>query len=185
MSDQVERHIERQRDRALGALENGRVPRGEFGETRRGPAFPAFYDAHQDVAVVSDAYPKAAAVTFHANYAPSLSAVQPASQPAWYIVRGSAAPGQIAVLGSEPGESDYSRRDSERHRRAEGLGRSSGHHRPAGLRPSRLHETYVAGRRPGVAGEVQLGLGPDRACTRALPGQGIAARAFSDGGSLA
>ena len=72
------------------------------------PAFPAFYDAHKDVVVVSDAYPKAAAGTFHANYAPSLSAVQPASQPAWYIVRGPAAPGQIAVLGSEPGESDYS-----------------------------------------------------------------------------
>ena len=72
------------------------------------PAFPAFYDAHKDVVVVSDAYPKAAAGTFHTNYAPSLSAVQPASQPAWYIVRGPAAPGQIAVLGSEPGESDYS-----------------------------------------------------------------------------
>ena len=72
------------------------------------PAFPAFYDAHKDVVVVSDAYPKAAAGTFDANYAPSLSAVQPASQPAWYIVRGPAAPGQIAVLGSEPGESDYS-----------------------------------------------------------------------------
>ena len=62
------------------------------------PAFPAFYDAHRDVVVVTDAYPKAAAATFHANYAPSLSAVQPASQPAWYIVRGPAAPGQIAVL---------------------------------------------------------------------------------------
>jgi hypothetical protein len=72
------------------------------------PAFPAFYDAHKDVVVVTDAYPKAAAGTFHANYAPSLSAVQPASQPAWYIVRGPAAAGQIAVLGSEPGESDYS-----------------------------------------------------------------------------
>ena len=72
------------------------------------PAFPAFYDAHKDVVVVTDAYPKAAAGTFHANYAPSLSAVQPASQPTWYIVRGPAAAGQIAVLGSEPGESDYS-----------------------------------------------------------------------------
>jgi len=72
------------------------------------PAFPAFYDAHKDVIVVSDAYPKAAAGIFHANYAPSLSAVPPASQPAWYIVRGSAAPGQLVVLGSEPGESDYS-----------------------------------------------------------------------------
>ena len=72
------------------------------------PAFPAYYDAHKDVVVVSDAFPKSAAVTFHANYAPSLSAVRPASQPAWYIVRGRAAAGQLAVLGSEPGESDYS-----------------------------------------------------------------------------
>jgi hypothetical protein len=72
------------------------------------PAFPAFYDAHKDVVVVTDAFPKVAAGIFHANYAPSLSAVQPASQPLWYIVRGRAAPGQLAVLGSEPGESDYS-----------------------------------------------------------------------------
>jgi hypothetical protein len=72
------------------------------------PAFPTFYDAHKDVVVVTDAYPKSAAGTFHANYAPSLSVVQPATQPAWYIVRGPAASGQIAVLGSEPGESDYS-----------------------------------------------------------------------------
>ena len=72
------------------------------------PAFPAYYDAHKDVVIVTDAFPKAAAGTFRANYAPSLSAVQPASQPAWYIVRGRAAAGQITVLGSEPGEPDYS-----------------------------------------------------------------------------
>jgi hypothetical protein len=72
------------------------------------PAFPAFYDAHQDVVVVSDAFPKPAAATFHASYAPSLAAVQPATQPAWYIVRGRAAAGQITVLGSEPGKRDYS-----------------------------------------------------------------------------
>jgi hypothetical protein len=72
------------------------------------PAFPAYYDAHKDVVVVTDAFPKAAAGMFHANFAPSLSAVQPASQPLWYIVRGRAAPGQLAVLGSEPGEDDYS-----------------------------------------------------------------------------
>ncbi len=72
------------------------------------PAFPAFYDAHKDVVVVSDAFPRPASAAFHANYAPSLAAVKPASQPAWYLVRGLAAPGQIVVLGSEPGESDYS-----------------------------------------------------------------------------
>jgi hypothetical protein len=72
------------------------------------PAFPAYYDAHKDVVVVTDAFPKPAAVTFHANFAPSLGMVKPSSQPLWYIVRGRAVPGQLAVLGSEPGESDYS-----------------------------------------------------------------------------
>jgi hypothetical protein len=52
--------------------------------------------------------PKAAARVFHVNYAPSLTALKPATQPAWYIARGRAAPGQIAVLGSEPGKTDYS-----------------------------------------------------------------------------
>jgi hypothetical protein len=72
------------------------------------PAFPTYYDAHKDTVVVTDAYPKSAAQAYHANFAPSLSAVQPASQPSWYIVRGKAAPGQLAVLGSEPGEDNYS-----------------------------------------------------------------------------
>jgi hypothetical protein len=62
----------------MSALGAGSLP----GQTSRiWPAFPAFYDAHKDVVVVSDAYLKAAAGTFHANYAPSL----PAVQPAWYI----------------------------------------------------------------------------------------------------
>jgi hypothetical protein len=72
------------------------------------PAFPAYYDAHKDVVTVTDAYPKAAASQYHVNYAPSLGSVTPASQPLWYIVNGPAAAGQITVLGSEPGESDYS-----------------------------------------------------------------------------
>jgi hypothetical protein len=49
-----------------------------------------------------------AAGMFHANFAPALATVKPASQTAWYIVHGKAAAGQLAVLGSEPGESDYS-----------------------------------------------------------------------------
>jgi len=72
------------------------------------PAFPTFYDAHKDVVIVTDAYPKAAATIYHANYAPSLSAVKPDTQPRWFIIKGTSAPGQIAVLGSQPGESDYS-----------------------------------------------------------------------------
>jgi hypothetical protein len=72
------------------------------------PAFPAYYDAHQDVVVVTDAFPKPAATMFHANFAPSLGVVRPSSQPRWYVMRGPVATGQLAVLGSEPGESDYS-----------------------------------------------------------------------------
>jgi hypothetical protein len=72
------------------------------------PAFPAYYDAHKDVVVVTDAFPKRAARAYHANFAPALSAVKPSSQPLWYIVRGRAVPGQLAVLGSEPGEDNYS-----------------------------------------------------------------------------
>src|SRR5581483_10146990 len=89
----------------MSALGAGSLP-AQTSQTL--PAFPAYYDAHKDVVVVTDAYPKAGAGTFHANFAPSLSAVQAASQPAWYIVRGTAAPGQLMVLGSEPGEDDYS-----------------------------------------------------------------------------
>lgn len=72
------------------------------------PAFPAYYDAHKDVVTVTDAFPKLAATQYHVNYAPSLGAVTPASQPLWYVIKGPAAAGQITVLGSEPGESDYS-----------------------------------------------------------------------------
>jgi hypothetical protein len=72
------------------------------------PAFPAYYDAHKDVVVVTDAFPKPAALTFHANFAPSLRVVKPSSQPLWYLVHGRAAAGQLTVLGSEPGEDDYS-----------------------------------------------------------------------------
>jgi hypothetical protein len=72
------------------------------------PAFPAYYDAHKDLVVVTDAFPKPAALAFHANFAPALSVVMAATQPLWYIVRGRAAADQLAVLGSEPGESDYS-----------------------------------------------------------------------------
>jgi hypothetical protein len=91
--------------RAMSSLGAHSLP-AQVGQTL--PAFPAFYDAHKDVIVVTDAYPKTAAGTFHVNYAPSLSVVPPATQPAWYIVQGPAASGQITVLGSEPGESDYS-----------------------------------------------------------------------------
>jgi hypothetical protein len=72
------------------------------------PAFPALYDAHTDMVLLTDAYPKSAATKYHATYAPALAAVKPDSQPLWFVFKGPTASGQTTVLGSEPGESDYS-----------------------------------------------------------------------------
>ncbi len=65
---------------AMSTLGAGSLP-AQTSQTL--PAFPAFYDAHKDVVVVSDAFPKAAAGIFHANYAPSRS-------PCWGRSRGRA-----------------------------------------------------------------------------------------------
>jgi hypothetical protein len=72
------------------------------------PAFPALYDAHTDMVLVTDAFPKSAATQYHATYAPALASVKPDSQPLWFVFKGPTATGQPTVLGSEPGESDYS-----------------------------------------------------------------------------
>jgi hypothetical protein len=90
---------------AQSAIGSGSLPGQSNMEV---PVFPSYYDAHKDIVMVTDAYPKAAATQYHANYAPDLKSVNPSSQPLWYVIKGNAAPGQITVLGSEPGESDYS-----------------------------------------------------------------------------
>ena len=47
------------------------------------------------------------AKALHVNYAPALAKVS--NIPAQYFVQGQAAAGQLALLGSEPGEKDYNR----------------------------------------------------------------------------
>lgn len=71
------------------------------------PAFHAYYDGHQDTIFNLDVSNKAEAAMDHINYAPGLKLV-PLTTPEIYFVVGSAAAGQLAVLGSEPGEKDYS-----------------------------------------------------------------------------
>jgi hypothetical protein len=44
----------------------------------------------------------------HINYAPVLKSVPLKTAPEMYLVQGNAAAGQLAVFGSEPGESSYS-----------------------------------------------------------------------------
>jgi hypothetical protein len=75
--------------------------------TVRHQAFQGFYDGHKDTYFNLDVSSKAEATAERINYAPGLALV-PLKTPEIYFVVGTAATGQIAVLGSQPGEKDYS-----------------------------------------------------------------------------
>lgn len=72
------------------------------------PAFQGYYDGHKDTYLNTDVSSKADAKMMHINYAPVLKSVPLKSAPEIYVVQGKAASGQLAVFGSEPGESSYS-----------------------------------------------------------------------------
>jgi len=67
--------------------------------------YEGYYDGHMDRYLITDVSDKAQATALHINLARSLASVKGA--PAQYFIMGRAATGQIAVFGSEPGESDY------------------------------------------------------------------------------
>jgi hypothetical protein len=69
------------------------------------PTFEGYYDGHKDAYLVTDVSSKAQASALHVNYSPPLA--KTVGAPPQYFVRGRAAAGQLAVFGSEPGESDY------------------------------------------------------------------------------
>ena len=71
-------------------------------------SFQGYYDGHKDTYLNTDVSDKAEAAAMHINYAPGLKVVPLASAPEIYLVRGRAAHAQLAVFGSEPGESSYS-----------------------------------------------------------------------------
>ncbi len=77
---------------------------GPSAKTRT-TTYLGYYDHHKDAYLVTDVSSKAQATAMHINYSPALAKVKGA--PAQYFIAGKAAPGQIAVFGSEPGESDY------------------------------------------------------------------------------
>jgi hypothetical protein len=64
-----------------------------------------YYDGHKDLFLATDSSNKAQAAAMHVNYSPELAGVKNA--PRQFFVEGKAAPGQLSVFGSEPGESDY------------------------------------------------------------------------------
>lgn len=72
------------------------------------PSFQGYYDGHKDTYLNTDVSSKAEAKMMHINYAPVLKSVPLKTAPEIYLVQGKAAVGQLAVFGSEPGETSYS-----------------------------------------------------------------------------
>ena len=72
------------------------------------PAFHGYYDGHKDTYLNTDVSNRADAKAMHINYAPMLNSVPLKSAPEIYLVQGKAAAGQLAVFGSQPGETSYS-----------------------------------------------------------------------------
>jgi hypothetical protein len=70
--------------------------------------FKTFYDGHKDGMLAIDVSTRPQATREGINYAPSLATLDPAGFSEIYIVKGDAAPGQLQILGSEPGEKSYS-----------------------------------------------------------------------------
>jgi hypothetical protein len=69
------------------------------------PTYQAYYDGHKDTYLVTDVSNKAQAASLHVNFAAAIGAAK--GLPEQYFIQGKAAPGQLSVFGSEPGESDY------------------------------------------------------------------------------
>ena len=69
------------------------------------PVYKGYYDKHIDTYLITDVSDKAQAKAMHINYSAELGTVK--GIPDQYFVEGHAAPGQLTVFGSEPGESDY------------------------------------------------------------------------------
>ena len=67
--------------------------------------YQGYYDGHKDGYVITDVSNKAQATAWHVNFAPILKGAKGA--PEQYFVSGRAAPGQLAVFASEPGEASY------------------------------------------------------------------------------
>src|SRR5436190_21749692 len=70
------------------------------------PAFHGYYDGHKDTYLNTDVSSKAEAKAMHINYSATIGKVK--GLPEIYLVQGRAASGQLAIFGSEPGESNYS-----------------------------------------------------------------------------
>jgi hypothetical protein len=89
---------------AYGAMKPGPAM-GPASNVQR-PAFRGYYDGHKVTYLNTDVSNKTEATAMHINYSASIGKVK--GLPEIYLVQGRAAPGQLAIFGSEPGETNYS-----------------------------------------------------------------------------
>ena len=90
---------------SYAALTSGGPRMGPESKITR-PAFHGYYDGHKDTYLNTDVSNKAQARAMHINYSAHIGMMK--GMPEIYLVEGKAAAGQLAVFGSEPGESSYS-----------------------------------------------------------------------------
>ena len=88
----------------VAAAAGGGVPLGPVTQTSQ-PTYLGYYDGHKDTFLATDTSSKPQAAAMHINYSAALAAVKGA--PRQFFVEGKAAPGQLSVFGSQPGEGDY------------------------------------------------------------------------------
>jgi hypothetical protein len=81
-----------------------------MGPVHVGPhkTFWGYYDSHLDTYYSTDVSDKTQAKMMGINFAPGLKHVPEGAAPPIYLVEGNAAAHQLAVFGSQPGETDYS-----------------------------------------------------------------------------
>jgi len=90
---------------AIAAAAAGGLPNIGSPKMTAQPVYKGYYDHHIDTYLVTDVSSKSQAAAMHINYAAELKTVK--GLPLQYFVKGRAAPGQLTVFGSEPGEPDY------------------------------------------------------------------------------
>jgi len=86
-------------------MHEGRMGPVHMGTVRE---WTGFYDGHKVIYLNTDSSSRQQARMMGINFAPGLLRANMASMPEIYLIQGRAAPNQVAIFGSEPGEKDYS-----------------------------------------------------------------------------
>jgi hypothetical protein len=90
---------------AIAAAATGGLPNIGKANMTAEPVYKGYYDHHIDTYLITDVSSKTQAQALHVNYSAELKGQK--GLPEQYFVRGRAAPGQLTIFGSQPGEKDY------------------------------------------------------------------------------